>query len=104
MNKLLVTMILLCVSLNGYASCLDGIQEEMAYYIYMEENELNANYCLCTLGFKRNMETAESMKDIEAYDSSMEYIKKALKMNNEREKISKVLKKDYGKKPVPEEC
>ncbi|MDB2352227.1 hypothetical protein N9V92_03460 [Luminiphilus sp.] len=102
MNKLLLTIILLFVSINGYANCMDAKPEEMSYYIYMEEKELHWTYCSCTRLFKNKMELAKTLTNIGSLDESQKAIDKASIISNEKVKISKVLKKDYGKDP--EEC
>jgi len=98
MRKVVVTMVLLFVSLNGYAGCKLRTPEEMSYYIYMEENELQYEYCLCNTvrwAAQRAVERAENR-----YRAKKENEVNIL--SNEMDKIKRVLKRDYDTEP--KEC
>ena len=86
--RLIGTILLLFVSLNGYATCFDGKSEEMSHYIYMEEDELQYEYCYCV-----------HLKSV-----SMEYgyVEEAIRRGEEIKKMQRVFKKEY--ETEPKEC
>ena len=86
--RLIGTILLLFVSLNGYATCFDRTPEEMSYYIYMEEDELQDEYCYCVYLHEVSMDRG--------------YIEEAIMRGEEMKKMKRVLKKEY--ETEPKEC
>ena len=96
MNKLLITITLLFVSLNGYADCFSKTPEEMAYYAYMDENALRIDWCSCDAMFNTYAERAKEMLDSGRTQAATENLNYAKTLSAEMTKIERVLKKDYG--------
>ena len=100
--RLIGTILLLCVSLNGYATCSNSTPENMSHYAYMTEDELNREYCYCRGVWQIRMDTAKRATNIGAGDMALEKLGEAGIISDEMTKIARVLKKDYG--TGPKEC
>lgn len=99
MNKLLVTMVLFFVALNGYADCWNETPEQMSHYAYMDEDELHSGYCSCMGLYQIKMDSSNSATYV---DIALMYVEQAGVMLDEAKKITRVLKKDY--ETEPKEC
>jgi len=100
--RLIGTILLLCISLNGYADCMNETPEEMSFYAYMTEDELHRGYCTCMGMYQIKMDSSDSFKQIGQLDSALMYNRQAGMMLDERTKITRVLQKDY--ETAPKEC
>jgi len=94
-------MVLLFVSLNGYADCMNETPEEMSHYAYMTEDELHRGYCTCMAMYQIKMDASDRASAYDV-DTALMYNHQAGMMLDERKKIKRVLKKDY--ETEPKEC
>jgi len=102
MTKLLVTMVLLFVSLNGYANCSANKPEEMSYYAYMDEEELQYEYCFCNEKAKMQKRIGDNSMEDNQNVAAMYYAQEKI-AREEMIKITRVLKKDYEAEPLCKE-
>lgn len=100
--RLIGTILLLCVSLNGYATCSNGTPENMSHYAYMTEDELNREYCYCGEVAEIGRNHSREMGSMGLTGDALKALDEVDIMIGERTKIKRVLKKDYNTEP--KEC